>query len=552
MLRIFSILLLLFFAHPILVEAQQHYIITFKDKGPEKEILLKNPQRLLTQKALERRGKMHIAVDETDLPVSKIYLKVLTAGHCKILETSKWLNAVTIESHLSASQLKNLFPQIKEVQSWKLPSHGIRANIKKTDSAEIIYKTKNGLQKTNTDYGVTQIQNELLGLEYLHQKGFRGDGVTIAVIDDGFMDLRTIAHFDSLRNEQRILATYDFWAKSTDVYVKDDHGVKVLSTMAANTPGQFVGAAPKANYLLAITDDFITETHQDELNWVKAMEWADSLGADILSASVSYSVFDSGQGDYIFSDMDGKTSISAKGAAVAVSKGLIVSNSIGNGDRICTPCDVENILCVGGADKFKAYDGFSSYGPSYDKRIKPDVAALTRNVFFVNGKGNVIVNFYGGTSSSTPQISGLAACLLQAHPKRNNKEIITAIIQSANQFGKPDTLTGYGVPNAKIADSILTAVDVSGIENDENLQAKTQFSIFPNPAVESVKIISLNGSASIKEIKIFSVIGQLVFHRQNLFEKQEEIALKNLPQGIYFLHVVDNKNKQSIFKLVKE
>jgi len=313
------------------------------------------------------------------------------------------------------------------------------------------------------------------------------------------------------------------------VYHKNVHGSHCASEVLAYKPGQYVGSAPDANAIFAITDDNDTETPQDEFNFVAALEWADSLGADVISASIGYKNFNDPRYNYTYEDMDGRTAISTRGCRVGASKGLIIVNSAGNSARICAPCDADSILCVGGAHSLRGYDGRSSYGPSYDRRVKPDVSALTINAVSVDEKGAINYSLYGGTSSAAPQIAGLAVCLKQSHPMATNIQIIQAIRMSGHRYLTPDSLTGYGVPDACKADSLLSLALSSSIPRIQ----PNVLRIFPNPATD---ILYIESSATITAAYIVSMLGQRL-KSQELHTKGGAITVKELPAGTYIVQV---------------
>ncbi len=527
------------------VMAQNQYIVYFDHKNlDDLEYYENHPELLFSTEAISKKRDKGIAIDFHDLPISQKNLDVLSNNHCRIIHTSKWLNAVLIESSNTASDIRDLSDRIQYVQTVTRGGTSSLTHDKLYGSNADVRKSHS--KANSIDYGLALFQNELIGVNHLHNAGYLGKNVTIAILDVGFLSADTSSYFDSVRYHKQILNTYDFWSKSAEVYHTNSHGTYVLSLIGGNTPTKLVGTAPAANFLLAITDDFHSETHQDEFNWIKAVEWADSIGVDIISSSVSYYVFDPGQGDYGYEDMDGNTSIIARGADIAASKGLIVVNSGGNGGKITTPCDADSILCVGGVNSLLNYDEISSTGPSYDGRVKPDVSGLTRNVWgvFVTG---LQLQFYGGTSGSTPMISGMAACLKEAHPQRSNMTVIESIKRSAHQYQNPDSLIGYGVPNGRIADSLLTLLDNSSAVYD--LLASKNYLVYPNPTKNKFTVKSVRGN-QISTIEVFTSLGQLVDVYSSV-GTQLTINTSQLKKQTYLVKITNTVGEITVTRLVK-
>ncbi len=412
-----------------------HYWIAFTDKQ-HNNYSLTQPEQFLSQRALDRRKKQGISLDSTDLPVSKFYIDSLISLGLQIKNVSKWLNGVTVLTNDT-----NLIDTIDNL--------GFVAYHQKTKP--LLFKM-NGIEDESqlnsnkaSNYGLGNDQIMLLHGNYLHDKGYRGDSMLIAIIDAGFYNVNNMHLFDSLRNDNRIISTYDFVAGNANVYDDHTHGMSVLSTMATNDPGYFVGTAPKASFILLRSEDANTEYLVEEDNWATAAEYADSAGADLINTSLGYTTFDDTTENHSYSDMNGVTTHIAKVADMAFKKGIFVVVSAGNsGDDpwhyISTPADAKDVLTVGAVDLNGNYALFSSTGPSADGRIKPNVAAPGANVKVAFPNDSI----YGGsgTSFSAPITCGLVACLWQAFPNKTNYEIRSAIEQSASQYTTPDSLLG--------------------------------------------------------------------------------------------------------------
>lgn len=309
-------------------------------------------------------------------------------------------------------------------------------------------------------YGPSYNQVNMLGGVCMHNKGYDGDGTTIVILDSGFENADVMTAFDSARNENRILSTYDFVDMNTLVYSDHNHGANVFSCIGANVPNTMVGTAPKAKFHLCRTEDVGSEYPVEEYNWVAGLEYADSVGADVVNSSLGYTVFNDPIYDHTFQDLDGRTSPASNATRLAARRGIIVCNSAGNDGagpwlRIGVPADGDSMFAVAAVNANRIRVGFSSVGPSFDGRVKPELAAQGGSTHLAYTFGN---NFgpSSGTSFASPLLAGMVACLVQAHPNLNAIQIMNAIKQSAHQYTAPDSLLGYGIPNFCRADSILS------------------------------------------------------------------------------------------------
>ena len=423
----------------------------------ESSYSLERPQRWLSHKSIERRKKQGLALDSTDLPVSTGYLKAIErmtneanrnarrqAVESMIIGTSRWNNTVLVRSS-DTTLLKAIGEQayVKRCELvWTAP-----------DSIERKIKTKPNDYFNPWDslkgsvYGHGREQIEMLNGQRLHNIGFRGKGITIAILDGGFMNCNLISAFQ----RGNIAGAKDFvYPNSPDFYQETDHGTKVLSTMAANEPEVMVGTAPEARYWLLRCEDQQTEQPVEEDYWAMAAEFADSLGADIISSSLGYTEYDDRPGYYHQNDLDGHTALISHTASMLADKGIILVNSAGNSGmgpwkKITFPADAENSLTIGALNQQRINAPFSGVGPTQDMRIKPDVMALGSPACLISGRGSVIRDM--GTSFSTPIVAGLVACLWQALPNKTALQIIDLVRQNGNNHDKPDNIFGYGTPN---------------------------------------------------------------------------------------------------------
>lgn len=416
------------------------YRLTLKDKVGS-QYTLSHPERFLSEKALERRRRQGLKIDSTDLPLSDHYLSILRATGAKVIGGSKWNNTVLVKADTSGvSSSVCTLPFIEKVRRVFLAP----------DSIDPIHPDNIGvaaLNKKGTPWGKGLQQIKMLNGTKLHKAGFNGAGMLIAVIDGGYMNANIIP---TLKNVD-IAGQRDFvYPYTANVFDLLDHGTMVLSCMAANVDSVFVGTAPKASYLLLRSEDGRTESLVEEDWWAQAAEYADSIGADIINSSLGYTGFDDKTTSHQYREQDGHQALNSNTASMLANKGIILVNSAGNEGmktwkRINMPADAENILTVGAvqADSINAL--FSSVGPSFDGRVKPDVCSMGVRSTVIDGQG--FITTANGTSFASPILCGMVACLWQALPDKTAKEIENLVRRSANRYEYPDNIFGYGIPD---------------------------------------------------------------------------------------------------------
>jgi hypothetical protein len=295
-------------------------------------------------------------------------------------------------------------------------------------------------------YGYAEAQIKMLNGIKLHEEGYRGKGMQVAVIDAGFMNADRMSVFASAD----ITGTHNVVAPGESVYNDEGHGTKAFSCLAANMPGFMTGTAPEASYWLIKSEDARSEYPIEEDYWTAAAEFADSVGVKVISSSLGYFMFDEEALNYDRSLLDGKTAFITRAAEMAAEKGILLFISAGNeggGDweKITFPSDAENVFTVGAVTSEKGKSSFSSVGFTADGRVKPDAVALGTGVTVMDCNGNVRSG--NGTSFATPVLAGLGICLWQALPWLSNKEIIGLIQRVSSQYKRPDIETGYGIPD---------------------------------------------------------------------------------------------------------
>lgn len=521
--------------------APDKYWIPFTDKN-NSNFSIDKPQSFLSFSSIERRQRHGIEVTEQDIPVNYAYIDSLSSIGLSILGSSKWFNAAIVKAESLALIYKALeFSFVKsfdpETAYRIVGGSGVYPDSGQAPCSE----TKAGYSET--DYGRAFKQLNILGGNSLHESGYRGRGIKIAVLDAGFYAADSLQAFRHLWEENRILGFRDFVNSKDNIFKQSSHGMSVLSTMAANIPGTIIGTAPEASYWLLRTEDAGSEFKIEEANWLMAAEFSDSAGVDIITSSLGYNQFNDPTMDYTYEEMNGLVSLSTRAADIAFDKGMIVIASAGNEGnkawgKITAPSDAFNVLSIGAVDTAMNMAPFSSRGPASDNRVKPDLLAVGYQTAVINSSGSVINGF--GTSFAAPQIAGLTACLWQAFPYKKNSEIIQAIKRSSDNYFTPDNDRGYGVPDFLLALSELFELP------DSNVQIR----IVPNPYIHSFEV---SFDMKVQEIKIVDMSGITLASFRVDLNPYEKIVLApvGIEPGIYLL-TGRNKNQSKVSRLIKK
>ena len=513
---------------------QPYYWVEFSDKR-NSPYSLDSPENFLSQRALERREKQNIPIDSLDLPVNPSYIGQVLRPGVTFVHSSKWLNGITVRSQIStfAEDVLQL-PFVRKVQLTKRDI-GQRSIVSKFIDPDL----KSGGVVIDTQlYGASSHQVAQMNVHYLHDLGYKGQEMHIAVLDAGFQGVARFAAFDSLRLEGRILGTRDFVQGDQNVYDGHYHGMSVLSAMAANVPGQLIGTAPEASYWLLRSEDEMTEFLIEEDNWVAAAEFADSAGVDVINSSLGYSTFDDPEMNHTYADMDGNTTRVTRGANIAASRGMLVVSSAGNEGRatnswkyIIATSDGEKVIGVGAVNKEGFPAPFTSYGPASDGDVKPNVAAVGWNTILQRSNGDI--GAANGTSFSAPLLSGAAAALWQANQHATAQQVKAAIEQSAHLYPASDSLLGYGIPDMKLADKLLKA------EVPAHDDRPSTWNVFPNPAADYLVLQKrVNTSFGKIMLSFYSLDGKLVYRED--FPDASKIVIPNLyrlPPGLLLLQI---------------
>jgi len=462
-----SVLLIGFFFDHIHAQFTR-YIIQLKDKNGS-PYSLSDPTVYLSQRAVDRRTRFNIAIDSTDLPVNPSYVtQIKNVPNVTVLNISKWLNAVTIQtSDANALNTINGFSFVHSasgIAARKGRSNPVNwEDPKFNDDLFVLDNSNHRTSRTAAnyyDYGNSFEEIHLHNGEFLHNIGLRGQGMQIAMLDNGFNNYTSSSFdaFDSVNANHQVLGTWDFVAHEQNVSDDGSHGMSCFSTIAANIPGQFIGKAPEANFWLYQTEDNTSEYPIEEFNWACGAEKADSSGADVISSSLGYATFDDANLNHTYANMNGNTTMVAIAADLAAKKGMIVLVANGNFGATAwhfldTPADGDSVIAVGAVDANGMVGGFSSYGPSSDGQIKPDVASVGVSAILETAGGSI--GSGNGTSFACPNMAGLATCLWQAFPEFSNMKIRSALWQSASKANIPDDRIGYGIPDMKKAFATL-------------------------------------------------------------------------------------------------
>ena len=388
-----------------------------------------------------------MGIDSTDLPVSRNYIRTILQKTDEIafVGTSKWNNTVLVNC-LDTGFVKEVrrLPFVVDCQRvWTSPD-SIAPKLKRKRIAD---KFNEWDTLKNVPLGSAHIQLSLMNGDKLHERGFRGKGMTIAILDGGFANVDRLNAFKNIKVE----GAADFvFPRSRDIYNETDHGTKVLSALGVNAPTVYVGSAPEASFWLLRCEDQQTEQPVEEDYWAMAAEFADSVGVDMISSSLGYNEYDNHYGDHKYWEMDGRTTLISRTASMLAKKGIVLVNSAGNygmgpWKKITFPADAEDIITVGALTSTLTNAPFSGIGPTQDGRIKPDLMAIGSPATLISARGTVMEDM--GTSFSTPLVCGLMACLWQAMPEKTALELIDIVRRCGNNYSHPDNIYGYGVPD---------------------------------------------------------------------------------------------------------
>lgn len=527
--------------------------VFFTDKGTHEIRKSSVPRTVVAERSYRRRLKVRpaeSAVDYTDLPVERRYIEQVASGVTQVRQVSKWFNGVSVRATRR---------QIEEIERLPFVSTLETLTRMRRTTAELgepskeipIHNPQSAIRNsTSLDYGLSFNQVNLINVPAVHNTGNYGQGVVIGVLDNGFR-LMTHESFDTLR--RRIIATYDFVDKKVSVVPNNPdpsfgfHGMFILSALAGYKPGEVIGPAFGASFILARTENDSSETPFEEDYWLAAVEWMDSIGVDVTTTSLGYLTYDPPYPSWTWEQMDGNTTVITRAADMAVSKGIVVVNSAGNNGLNATrntlnaPADGDSVLAIGASRSDGQRAGFSSVGPttSNPPRIKPDLMAQGVSVRCASHADPRGYTYQQGTSLSCPLAAGAAALLLHANPTLTPIQVADALKRTASNAGAPNNLIGWGTINAMQA-----ITSIGGGPNGTPREFKILRS-YPNPFNPSTRITfeyALSQPANVS-LQIINLLGQEVRTVVSALQTASTPTVQwdarntsgnDLPSGVYF------------------
>lgn len=512
--------------------------VFFKDK-PNKSAFYANPLSELSQKSLDRRTALGVPLNDQDAPIEPSYITNIQNLGFTVTDYSKWLNGVAVNATPAQISLLQAQTYVNSVESFARNTSGVHKmqNINKWEDPN----TSAGKNLTVFDYGSGAQQIDQINLRPLHLAGYTGTGVTIAVIDTGFPNVNTGSAFSRLWNNGHIKGGYDFVTKTTDIYNPslNIHGTVVLGAIGGFVQDTFVGSAPDADFYLYRSENANVEIPEEEIYWIEAAEEADRKGVDMITTSLGYSTFDDPKYNYTYANLNGTTSFIARGAEIAVNKGIFVLFAAGNSGvqpwhYILTPADNAKVFSIGSVDSAGASSDFSSYGPNSAGVIKPDASARGTAAITVSNNNSTLP--VSGTSIATPIAAGGVACLIQAFSTMNRDLMRDKLRQTASLYPNHTDQMGFGILNfGSLYNNVL---------NTSELVKKNNIVIFPNPVKN---ILNIASEKEITSLEVYDNLGRLITTVNN----QKSIKVEDFSKGVYYLKI---KTKDAIYyeKFIKE
>ena len=526
-------------------QSTRKYLVLLRDKT-NTPYSLSRPEQFLSQRSVLRRQKQNIAILERDLPVNPDYVTQLQKVGAKIWFSSRWLNAVLVEASDAVIIAIQKLPFVTGLEF----SHALGTTQIGSVYSPLTSEDGQGLASSfytleTIDYGASQAQVSQIGADVMHQQGYHGEGMLIGILDAGFQNADKVGFLKPIFDEKRVLATYDFVKKETSVYEDDSHGLSCLSAIAATADGSLYGTAYKASFILLRTEDAATEKQTEEANWLFGAEYADSAGVDVISSSLGYTQFDDASTSYSYLDMNGKTALSSRAAQIATETGMVVVVAAGNEGNsswhyLSAPSDAVSVLAIGAVTQAGQRASFSSFGPSIDGRVKPDLDARGQGTVVGIPNGQVVTG--NGTSFATPLIAGLATGFWQSRPRLTASQVTEALRRSGSQYAMSDNQLGYGIPNFERA-SILS-------------DRFNQLFIYPNPFTDSQSLTVQWGEIEANmplDATLTNLTGRVVWQGHFVSPGSVAFALPNigLSTGMYILNLVAGDKRRTV-KVVKQ
>ncbi len=538
-------LLIIVFASTFSFAQTEDALVYLEAKDPAVvSVALANPITIITQASIDRKNAQGIVIDDRDVPLNEVQKALIDASTgITILAKSKWLNAVYVRG--TETNINNLLtlPFVTDVEfadkSLNRPTGG-------KQFADDKFEVENQFPSRPVyNYGSATNQTTMINVDYLHENDYTGQDILVAYMDNGYPGVLSNPAYTTLRNEGRLLGYYDFVARVESPNGTGSHGAGTFSDAAGFLNGQFVGTAPGASYYLFITEDDNSESPAEEAYWVEALERADSLGVYVTNTSLGYQTFDNTSFDHDYADLDGLTTIAARGSNVGFEKGMINVTSAGNEGngfgKVGTPADAAGSFTIGAVDASENYVSFSSRGPNAAGVIKPDVMAKGLDAAIVSQNGNVTTA--SGTSFSSPITAGAVASLWSAVPTLKNSVVMQAIRESADRFNNPTDQYGYGVPDFGAALNALLALGV------EQQMLESNFALYPNPVTTQINI-SFPKTAENATFALYNVLGERIL-QTNITTMKNSVDVSGLSSGMYIASITSN-NKTTSYKIIKE
>ncbi|MFD1469553.1 S8 family peptidase [Hymenobacter caeli] len=524
----------------------RRHLVYFRDKAGT-PYQVGQPAAFLSARAVARRQRQGIAVTPRDLPVSPAYLaQVRAVAGAQVVYPSRWLNAVLVACDSAVLARVQALPAVRQATTL---SRGPRPAVPPAAPTLAQTAQQTLVLGTRPDYGKTFAQDQLIGAVAMHDAGYRGEGMQIAVFDAGFPGADAVVPLQPVFAQQRVLGTRNFVDGGPQVYVRNSHGTNCFSLIGGEQAGVFVGTAPRASFHLCITEDANSERPVEEANWLAAAEYADSAGVDVISSSLGYTSFDPPAAPHTYADLDGRTAIGSQAAAIAARVGMLVVSAAGNEGAsawhyVSVPADADSIISVGAVDSLRRHASFSSYGPTADGRLKPTLAAMGVASAVVTAAGAVVRG--SGTSYACPELAGLAAGLWQAHPRLSAQQIILALTRTASQATAPDNVLGYGVPDFAAADAYAATL----VPPVPLGPPPARVQLYPNPTRTGQLLLvlpaELQGQAL--EVRIIDARGAVVRRQAVAPAGPQEISVSAgaLAKGTYLCEVSGGGQKQVV------
>lgn len=516
-----------------------YFYVQLKDKK-NSPYSLSNPSAFLSERAIARRAAFGLSCDSTDLPVNPDYVQTIRAAGVNVFRQSKWLNGLTVLTpDSSLMQAVRAFPFVT-----KAVYTGKTANL-----PPLVGRQKFPRESSVLEYGSAATQINQVNGAYLHNQGYTGAGIHVGVIDAGFYNVNNNPGFEKMRSENRLLGAKNI-SGTADVFTLHSHGANVLSIMTGHLPSQYEGSAPDASFWLIRTEVDPTEYMVEVDFWVSGIEFADSVGVDVVNSSLGYTEFDDVSMNFSYADMDGTVSRASIAARMAAEKGIIVCNSAGNSGTLPwrylgSPADADKILSIGAVTSAGLPASFSSFGPASDGRVKPEVSAMGSGTALIGSGGSV--TYGSGTSYSSPVMAGMMACFLQ-YVKANRTryyvdDILHSVIASSSLYGYPDAQMGYGIPNFQVAAATLPTYNVLYDVKSDNAR------ILIDNDSRMLRLSLLSDDYLKGEMQIYNATGQLCAVK-TIESREEKLHLQNFKPGVYIVSLQNTNRKTEAQKII--